>query len=203
MRIGIIRSDTGFTLAEMLVVIVLLGVILAAAYMLMGTATGIANQIEAQTVAAEEGRVVLDQLSRELRQAYEINENEGAFLVAQPREVVFYTDVERDGRPDKVRYRVVEDKIYRSQSSATTDMPPYTFTAFTADAPVQGVLESTWGESVFTFYTNTNPPVQAVAPADISAVKIRLKNVVIRGQKSASVDVTTLVKVRSVHNTID
>lgn len=199
----ITRSEEGFTLAEMVVVTLLIGVILSAAYMLLNTATGIADQLEAQTIATEEGRVVLDQLSRELRQAYEINENEGAFLVAQPREVAFYTDVGRDGIPDKVRYRVVSDRIYRSQASATTMMPPYTFSTFSSDQPVQGVLESTWDDSLFTYYTNSNPPAVATSLADVSAVKIRLKNVVVRGRKTASVDITTWVKVRAVHNTID
>lgn len=199
----IARSEEGFTLTEMLVVTLLLSVILSAAYLLLDTATGIADRLEAQTIATEEGRVVLDQLSRELRQAYEINDNQGAFLVAQPREVVFYTDVGRDGIPDKVRYRVVDDKIYRAQASASTEMPPYTFSTFSSDQPVQGVLESTWDDSLFTYYTDANPPAVATSLAGVSAVKIRLKNVVIRGQSAASVDITTWVKVRAVHNSID
>lgn len=202
------RDDVGFTLPELMAVVALMGIVVAAAYLLLNTGTTISNQVEAQAVATEEGRAVLSQLSSELRQAYEVDNGQGAFLVIQPREVVFYTDVNRDGFPEKVRYRIINNKIYRAQATATTEMPPYTFPAFSADQPVQGVVESTWSESVFTYYTNqyvsgSDVPVLATAAGDVSAVQVRLKNSVARGQQSASVDVTTWVKVRGVHNTID
>lgn len=202
----ICHGDEGFTLSELMVVTTLLGVILAAAYMLMYTASSIADSLEAQTVAAEEGRAVLDQVSRELRQAYEAEEGKAAFITAQPREVCFYTDVGRDGYPDKVRYRVINDKIYRSQATAGTIMPPFVFSSFSADTPVQGVVESSWTGSLFTYYDHPDAGNAAKVTAqlnEISAVKIRLINKVTRGRKTASVDVTTWVKVRAIHNTID
>lgn len=205
MRSSVFRRDEGFTLSEMMVVTLLLGVIIMAAYLLMETVSGWSDRLEAQTIAAEEGRVVLDRLSRELRQAYEINENEGAFVDALPRQCTFYTDVDRNGTPDKVRYRVVNDRIYRSVASATSQMPPYTFLAFGPESVVEGALESSWTGSLFSYYDDQDPPVLLASTdqAAISAVKIRLVNSVKVGQKTASVDVTTWVKVRAVHNTID
>ncbi|MDY0341012.1 MAG: prepilin-type N-terminal cleavage/methylation domain-containing protein [Coriobacteriia bacterium] len=207
-------GDDGFTLTEMMIVTVLMGIVMSAAYLLLNSTTGMANQLEAQTIARDEGRLVMNRLSNELRQAYQISDTQMAFDEAAPRICTFFTDVDRDGIPEKVRYRVVGDKIYRAEVSAASTLPPYTFPALStvSEQPIIGVVESSWAGSLFSFYDNEYPknklgvgsnPLTESELAEIAAVDIRLVNKVVIGNKTATSDVGTFVKVRAIQNEID
>jgi prepilin-type N-terminal cleavage/methylation domain-containing protein len=200
-----LTRDEGFSVSEMMVVSLLLGIVLAASYLLMSAATGMADQIQARTIAADEGRAVMDRITREVRQAYEIEDNKGAFVDAQPRQCTFYTDADRDGRPEMVRYRVVGQVLYRSQASATSALPPYTFGPFSAEEVIVSSLSGGFNGNVFEYYDSADPPrvVPSGKPADVSAVRLRLVTSATVNKKTAFVDLSTWVKVRAVHNTID
>lgn len=202
---GRISRDEGYSVSEMMIVAVLMAIVIVASYTLMGAATGMADAVQARTLAADEGRAVMDRITREFRQAYEIEDNEGAFEDARPRECVFYTDVNRDGIPEKVWYRVQSGTLYRAQASATTVLPPYTFGAF---GPAEVLVESLDGSftgNVFTYYDGDDPPdeVPSGQAERVSAVKLRLVNGATVNKKTAFVDLSTWVKIRAVHNTID
>jgi hypothetical protein len=189
----------------MVVVTVLLSIIVGASWFLMTTATGMADQIQARTIAADEGRAIMDTVTRELRQAYEIEDNQGAFVDAQARTCTFYTDSNRDGVPEMVKYRVQGKILYRSQATATSALPPYTFGSFGAERVLVESLDGGWTGSVFTYYDSQDPPeeVGPSAPEDVSAVSVRLITGATVNRKTAFVDLSTWVKVRAVHNTID
>jgi hypothetical protein len=164
-----------------------------------------ADSVQARTLAADEGRAVMDRITREFRQAYEIEDNQGAFEDARPRECVFYTDVNRDGIPEKVWYRVQAGRLYRSQATATTALPPYTFGAFGSQEVLAESLDGSWTGNVFTYYDGDDPPDEVPSgQADrISAVSLRLVTGATVNKKTAFVDLSTWVKIRAVHNTID
>jgi type II secretory pathway component PulJ len=202
---GRIHRDEGYSVSEMMVVAILMSLVIIASYTLMTAATGMADSVQARTLAADEGRAVMDQITREFRQAYEIVDNEGAFEDARPRECVFYTDVNRDGIPEKIWYRVQGGMLYRSQATATTALPPYTFGAFGPEEVLAESLDGTWTGNVFTYYDGQDPPDEVPSgQADrISAVSLRLVTGATVNKKTAFVDLSTWVKIRAVHNTID
>jgi prepilin-type N-terminal cleavage/methylation domain-containing protein len=204
-----VRSDRGFTLNEMLVVMALMSVVTMAAYLLMSATTSMANDTEARQVATEDNRRLLDMLAREIRQAYEISDGGGAFAEVSPRQCTFYTDVNRDGVPEKVRYRIEGHDVFRAQTTATSALPPYTFGSLDSEQQVAKTVDAAWSGDVFTYYGNTygadGKPVQVgpTEPAKVSAVQIRLVNTAHAGERSATVDLSTWVKVRAVYSTID
>ncbi|MCE5191316.1 MAG: prepilin-type N-terminal cleavage/methylation domain-containing protein [Actinomycetia bacterium] len=200
-----IRSDEGFTLTEMLVVTLLMGMVLGLVYMVMGAVNSSADTLEAKTIAADENRVVMDRITRELRQAQEIVDGHGVFLRAQPRQCAFYADVDHDGVPELIEYRVQGQTLYRSEARSTVSVPPYTFGSPSPEVVVAGSLDSGFTGNVFTYYDNEDPAheVSSGHPEDISAVKLRLVSGKTVNRTTAFVDLSTWVKIRAVHNTID
>jgi prepilin-type N-terminal cleavage/methylation domain-containing protein len=62
------RDDSGLSLTELLVVSVLIGVILASAYLLFGAGTNMTNLLTARSNAAYDAQRAVDQISEDLRQ---------------------------------------------------------------------------------------------------------------------------------------
>lgn len=199
------RDDAGFTLTELLVVTLLMGMVLGLVYVVMGAVSSTADSLEARTVATEENRQMMDQVTRELRQAQEIVEGEGVFLRAQPRQCAFYADVDHDGVPELIEYRVQGQTLYRSEARSQTAVPPYTFGQPGAETVVAESMSSGFTGNVFTYYDNEDPAGEVASghPEDVSAVKLRLVTGKTVNRKTAFVDLSTWVKIRSVHNTID
>ncbi len=200
-----LRSDDGYTLAEVLVVAVLVPVVLGIAFMLWQMVNGIVEQTEATDIANTRGRIAMDRIGRELRQAQEVVQGDGAFAAAQPRLCIFYADVDGDGIPERITYRVVGQELRRTQAHATNAVPPYTWGS---DAPEQVVLPSLkggWTGNVFDYFDTEDPP-QAVPPGqskDVSAVSVHLISAGAAGHTQSFVDFSTWIRIRAVNNGID
>jgi prepilin-type N-terminal cleavage/methylation domain-containing protein len=199
------HGEDGYSLIELLMVLSLVGVILATAFMMLQSITGMADRVEARTIASEDARIVMDRLTREIRQAFEVEDNQGAFADAQSRSCTFYTDLNRDGVPEMVTYRVQGKTLYRSEAVATSAMPPYGFGAAGPEETIITSLDGGFTGQVFTYYNSQDPPgeVSPDHPEEVSAVSVRVVNAATVNRKTAVVDLSTWVKVRAVHNTID
>ena len=148
----------------------------------------------------------MDQITRDLRQSVELTDKGGTFLVAQPRPMEFYSAIDHDGAPELVTYRVQAPSLLRSVFEPTTQVAPYTYgsIAFSSVTVVKS-LDGNWNGNIFTYYDRQDPP-QEVPPGhkeDVSAVALRLINGATLNKKTAFVDLSTWVKIRSVHNSID
>ncbi len=200
-----LHSDEGYTLTELLVVTILMGMVLGLVYLVLGAVNSTADSLEARTIAADDNRMIMDRITRELRQAQEIVEGHGVFATAQPRQCSFYADVDHDGVPELIQYRVQGNTLYRSEARATASVPPYTYGAFGSETVVAESLSGGFTGNVFTYYDNQDPAQEANNghTEDISAVKLRLVTGKTVNRKTAFVDLSTWVKIRSVHNTID
>ncbi len=198
------RDDRGFTIVEMTVVLSLIGVSLAVSWMLMQAAANIADQAQATSVASDEGRQALDRITRDLRQAQEATESMGAVGVIQPRQMTVYVDDGHDGRLDRVTYFVSGNSLMRKETSATTTFPPYTFrTPESSPATLVANLQPTWTGPIFEYWQNTEPPVAATYPDQVSSVSVQLLITAACGRKTVVVNSQTWVKIRSVLNSIN
>ena len=200
-----LRGDEGFTLTELIVVTLLMGMVLGLVYMVLGAVNTTADTLEARTIAVDENRMVMDRVTRELREAQEVVEGRGVFGTAQPRQCSFYADVDHDGTPELIQYRVQGQTLYRSEARATTSVPPYTFGTAGPETVVAASLDGGFNGNIFTYYDSQDPAREANNghTEDISAVKIRLVTGKTVSKKTAFVDLSTWVKIRAVHNTID
>jgi len=199
------RSDSGYSLAELLVVAALIPLVLGVAFMILQLVTGVVDRTEATDIANSNGRRAMERLGRELRQAQETVEGEGAFEDAQPRRCVFFADLDHDGVPEKVAYRVVGKNLYRTQAHATTAVPPYTWGPDEPETLVIDSLNGGWNGNVFDYYDTQDPP-QQVSPGhseEISAVRVHLVSGGSSGKVQVFVDLSTWIRIRAVNNGID
>lgn len=200
----ILRGDSGLSMAELMVVTVLLGMIMSAAYFVLVTVQSISNGVEGRVIASDEARIGIDRMSRELRQAEELVEGQGVFAQADSRECVFWADVDQDGRPEKVRYYVVGNSVYRQEAAATTALPPYTYGTYAAPTRMISSLDPAWTSALFTYLPagSSATPLGPSEIPDMSAVSVRVVNLAKVGDREIRVDESTWVKIRSVHNVI-
>jgi prepilin-type N-terminal cleavage/methylation domain-containing protein len=198
-------SDEGMTLIELLVAMTLLMLVLSAAYMAAQASNKAANAMDARQRASEQNRTTMERLTREMRQAIEITDGSGVFKSVGGRSCEFYSDVTKDNVPDLVSYRVYGGQFLRKVTRSTTSVPPYSFTIQDPEVPVVLTIDPAYTGDVFTYWDNQDPPVQVTGAniADISAISIRIVAKTSVGREAAVIDLSTWVKVRSVHNTID
>lgn len=201
----VMRDEDGTTITELLVVTLLMGMVLSLVWMMMGAVTKMADGMQARTIATDDGRQAIDRMSRELREAMEVSEGAGVFTVMSARQCTFYADINHDGIPERVTYRVTGSSLIRSELAATNGAPPYTFSTTPTTEIVMSTVDAAWAGALFTYYNSADPPTTVVSPnyRDVSAVSLKLVNAVSVGRSSYSVTQQTWVKIRSVKNTIN
>ena len=118
------------SVAELLIVLAVLGLVLTMSYLVFISATGISDATQAKSQAREAGMRTLDKLALDIRQAREAAYGNGAFAVWQPRECVFFADITHDRHPEMIRYYVSDGKLYRQVASPNTTSVPYTYGAY-------------------------------------------------------------------------
>lgn len=193
--------DAGFSLVELLVVLVILPFVLSAAYLVFVTLSGNYSSIAAQSEATSEAQRALDILVREVRQGREITRGGGAVEVAQPGRCSFYADTDRDNIPERITYYVDGTDLFRVVGVASNPVYPYGFVDGVAERVVN--LTTTSGV-VFTYYEQGAPESAASTPtvSQITAVGVHLSASRPSQNGQVSVDFTTKVKIRAMFNSL-
>lgn len=192
------------TLPEMMVVLSLVGVIMSTAYLLLSTGSRIVDSLQARDTAVTEGQVAMERLTRELRQSYEISNGGGALAVNQARRCSFYVDLDHNDVPERITYYVSGTQLLRTTAAATTIVPPFTFGADSTPQVVVEDLKAGWSDAVFVYYDSSSPAlvVNSSSPASVAAVSMHVVNQDTVGRSTAYCDLSTWVRLRTVHNAI-
>jgi hypothetical protein len=200
-----LTDDTGMSLTELLVVCTLMGIVLGSIFMAFGATQAIADTAAARTAASDESQQFFDRISRELRQAQENGEGTGVCAIAEPRRVVFYVDLDQNGRPERVTYKMSGTSLMRSEASPTNAFPPYTYGPESAARTVIKKVRPDWMGEVFQYYTSANPPVKLnnTQLPSIASLRINVVNQVRSGSRTVNLDASTWIKIRSVYNAVD
>jgi prepilin-type N-terminal cleavage/methylation domain-containing protein len=195
------HRDAGFSLLELLISAAILPLVLSAAYLVFITLSGNYSSIAAQSEATSEAQRAMDTLVRELRQAQEITDGSGALATATAGSCSFYSDVDRDGVPERITYYVDGTDLYRAEGRATNKVYPYGF----VDGPAARVVNLTTSTSiVFTYYDESDPLTADPTPnpATVCAVGIHLSASRPAQNGQVSVDFSTRVKIRALFNSL-
>lgn len=213
-----LRDDSGVSLTELLVVTVLMGVILATAYMLIDSATVMADQSEARSIAADDAQRAIESMSREIKQAQEAREGKGALISALPDSIEFYMDVNRDGPPEKVRYYRTGTTLFR-QVAPVTVSTPLAHGAYGAGVPLLEDIAPTQGPMFCYHSTELDNAVvcangqqhkyKVVSTTDpqntvpvVALVGIDLRNRHASGRQDVTVTTSVVVRIRAVENIV-
>ncbi len=152
------RNKRGITLVELLVVLALLSMTIGVIYMYFDYGYKSWNRASAEARAVQEARLFIDVLNREVHQARVATNGGTAVAVsAGNTQLDVYTDVSGDGRPELVRYRLVDGRLERGVSAPQGSAYPYSYAAPTAYETVVTTVVNGAGDSLFTVDAS-NPP---------------------------------------------
>jgi len=195
------RRDAGFSLVELMIVLVILPFVLSAAYLVFVTLSGNYSTIAAQSEATSEAQRALDILVREVRQGREITRGGGAIETAAPDRCSFYADINHDGLPERVTYYVDGTDLYRMVGLPANPVYPYGFVDGVAERMVNLTTSSA---VVFTYYDQAAPEVPATnpVPSQITAVGVHLSASRPAQNGQVAVDFMTKVKIRAMFNSL-
>jgi prepilin-type N-terminal cleavage/methylation domain-containing protein len=208
------RGDDGLTLTELMVVCTLLGVILAAAWMVMSATSSMSDSLSARATSTDESQSFIDTIGRELRQANSLksiagtdtanSDAQAAFYDIQPRRIGFYVDINHDGKPERVAYYVSGTSLMRQQASAVSTTYPYSWAASSTPGVVIQQIDPDWTGAIFTYYTDDGwPPTQITSAsqvASITAITVQMRNETTWADRTASYGASDTVRVRSIGN---
>ena len=195
-------SDAGFSLVELMVVTSLLGVVLGAAYMVIGTVTKISDQIMARESAQSSGQLAVERMTREIRQAQLVQSSSTGQNVYFKQaitgtSIIFFADVDHNGWLDKVTYSVVGGKLIRTVANSNRQLAPTSPDNFGSDSAPQTL--ATVDPSNTTIFTPEDANGQpTAAQAKTTAIQVTLSTIAKSGLETQSVDFPPVwVEIRS------
>jgi prepilin-type N-terminal cleavage/methylation domain-containing protein len=146
----------GFTMVELLVVIILAGVISGA---MLGVYVGVVRSFAAsgnRIINQDDARLAVNAMARYVRMASSSASNlttvSDSIASALPQELVFYADIDGNGKADKVRYYLSGASLRMATVAPTMTTSPPSYAAYTSDGIVvlNGVQNG--ATAIFTYY---------------------------------------------------
>ena len=92
-----LRSQSGFTVIEVLVTMALLGIVVAGATTIIEVVMRQGRGVIERTESAQRGRLTLDQMTRQIRSQVCLNETTKGLISATPTTLTFYADFSAGG----------------------------------------------------------------------------------------------------------
>jgi prepilin-type N-terminal cleavage/methylation domain-containing protein len=198
-------ADEGFSLIELVTVMSILPVILAVAFLLFNGTTQMSARVEARSGLTDDTRAGIDLMTRELRQADQIVDGAGVFATTQPRQAIFYVDLNHDNAPERVSYFMNGLKLVRTQASATTSVPPFSYGPDGPQRTLISTMSAGFSGPIFTYFDTSGAVLGSSQSAQCSAVGLHvISSTFVPGgtNENVTVDMSTWVKIRSIFNSI-
>lgn len=140
--------SSGFTLIELIIVVALMLIILIAVYNFFFVSKKSYDSLKEQSLVNMEMQGVISILDQEIKQAKKATKDENAIVqLSSGRGVIIYTDLNDDGRPEKIRYRVKNKKLYKSYANIRNNKYPYEYRNFGKE---KVILENIKNDDIFT-----------------------------------------------------
>jgi len=106
-------GSKGYTLVELMVVLALLGLVLSVVCSLFFFVRTSFNRASAESDAVQEARLLFLQMASEVRTARKPNPAADAVMVPSPQRLDIFSDLNGDGRPEMISYRLTAERIER------------------------------------------------------------------------------------------
>jgi prepilin-type N-terminal cleavage/methylation domain-containing protein len=156
------KAQAGFTVVELLVAMFVLGIVAVGAMTLMEVVMRQGRGVLDRTDSAQRGRLVLDQMTRQIRSQVCLNETTKGFVAAAPNSLTFYADLSAAGTTPAKRtleYQPSTASIVESVYKADGSTVPRVL--------LKNVVPETSGSGVFSYlaYPKDPPVGTEVAPS--------------------------------------
>lgn len=174
-----LRQEAGLTLSEMLVVLAIMGIILAALVGVLSMSITQSSQIQEQSLLQTEVRATVDTLARELRQAYTGDANYPIETATATTLQFMSPDKAAPFHNRRIAYRLAGGQIDRAMTTSTdTDGPSWAGLAWSTFVSIPA---GTWSKqigsvvnsAVFAYYNKTGTLLTgAITPSSVYRVEI-------------------------------
>jgi hypothetical protein len=169
-RLGLAHAESGLTLLELSVTVIVMSVVLAAGWLLLNSTGTNLSRIEFGGQASEGNRAALAEFQSDIGQAVSTTLGVSPVFVAAPRAVSFYS-VDASGTPDVVTWTT--DDTNHLLLRVVTDAGVTTTTTVLSD------LADTASDTMFTYAESAEEGWEAsgsVTPSTVALVGMHLVN---------------------------
>jgi prepilin-type N-terminal cleavage/methylation domain-containing protein len=153
-----LKGDGGFTVVELVVAMVIVGIVSAAVLAIFGGLTGVFHSQQVRMQNQDYARTAINQMTRYLRMATSSADNmttqSNAIERAASDDIEFYCDLDGDGLAEKVRYYLSDTTLLMQTADPTTiaASPYYSYPEYQTDGVVVGQAIRNGTEALFTYY---------------------------------------------------
>jgi type II secretory pathway pseudopilin PulG len=209
MKLPNARSESGTTLVEMTISMLILGIVLASAFQAFTSYQRVISATDIRLQNLDEGRVLMDVTSKDLRTAAMLTAGSSPFLLADIDHVIYYANLNSTGGPKKV-------EIYIDRTNPTAPVliekvtnpdPGSSPPTYNGQPPavryVGRYVANASSSPVFTFYDAAGvalPVPMSGSNANLLAIRSVGINLAIRQSNGANVPATTLINRVSLPN---
>jgi prepilin-type N-terminal cleavage/methylation domain-containing protein len=166
-----LRREHGFTVVELLMSLVIIGIVFAVFSMVISTSVRDSGEVREDAVLQGEVRAAVDRLARDLRQAYTGDTTSPLETMTATQITFLSPDRATPFHNRRISYRLVTGKLERAQAiSSNTNGPPWTIPALGSYVQELGSVTST---TAFAYYDLTG--AVATAPGDVDSVTVTVK----------------------------
>lgn len=168
-------NSSGFTIAEMLVVIAILGVSSVALTSLIRSFYINNTYLLEQTTALDSARRGVGDAIDVLREASYGDDGSYPIATAGTSTVTVYSDLDGDASVERVRYFIRDNTLYRLVTNATGSPPQY-LNSSVSTSTIATYTRNTKTIPLFTYYDDAGVQLSTTSPAvtDISSVRVTL-----------------------------
>lgn len=179
------QEESGLTLVEMAVVLIILSVVLTMTLRGLTAVSSTASGADRRLQNLDEARIVMNNLSKDLRTAVALTPGTPAFLVASANETTFYANLNPVRGPVKVHLyidtgkRLVREIMQPDNSSVA---PNFTYTGASTTRILGTYVVNSTSSPIFTFYDATGT-VLTTPLSDSARLSVRSIDIVVIIQK--------------------
>jgi prepilin-type N-terminal cleavage/methylation domain-containing protein len=171
-----LSAQCGFTLVELLLVMLVSSVIMVAVLMVLQGTTRVFNSQEVRMLNQDDARTAINQMTRYLRMATSSADNgttlSNAIETALPQQVEFYCDIDGDSEVEKARYYLVNNVLWLQSDQPiwiTGTSPHWQYNGYDSNGLVIQNRVRNGTEPMFTYYryVDATGTLQAFTPVTV------------------------------------
>ena len=193
MRMPPAREESGLSLVEMMVTILILGIALTVMYKGLSSMQRTAVGAQSRLINLDEARVLMSRITKDMRTAARLTSQSSPFTYAAARQVTLYANVNATSPPNRLNIFVDgQNRLIEEVVAPTGTAPNYTYTSPPTVRAVGGHVASTG--TIFTYYDSAGAALTApLSSADLLKVKAVEVTLSIREPSSLSTPPVTLI----------
>ncbi len=164
------EEEGGYTLVEMLVVVFILSIVLAVLYRGLDNMQIATQGSEERLTNLEEARVMMANVTKDLRTASRLDSGTSPFILANSREMIFYAYLGKtSGGPSRVRFYVDStNRLVEQVTAAGGTAPNYTYTGTPVTRSVTNNIVPTGAIFKYHYFSNTSQTFVELASVPLS-----------------------------------